>query len=230
MWFLDKMTSISEEGFGRVLGGKPIKYKEVNEDLGISRRTYINWINILKNGRYIKTTRTPAGLVIIVNKAKKRFKRDVQKITHHKEKRDVQNLDSDVQKNVSDVQNSDIQYKTVTKTDNKDSISKEIVKPTSYGNEDINKIYAFLKEQLGGTPDGTIKQNRQFAKLLLNKFKKDYPDKEPAELICFLIKIALKDDFHSKNATSFKYLYYNAQKIISSMKQKINNPKYVKIS
>ncbi len=107
--------------------------------------------------------------------------------------------------------------------------SKEVVKPTSYGNKDINEIYDFLKERLSGTPDGTIKQNRQFAKLLLNKFKKDYPDKKSTELVCFLIKLALKDDFHSKNATSFKYLYYNAQKIISSAKQNKNNPKYIKL-
>ena len=103
-------------------------------------------------------------------------------------------------------------------------ISKEIGKPTVYGNRDINEIYDFLKERLSGTPDGTIKQNRQFAKLLLNKFKKDYPDKKPVKLICFLIDLALKDDFHSKNATSFKYLYYNAQKIIQSSKVKKSNP------
>ena len=73
MWFLDKMTSISEEGIGKVLGGKPIKYEEVKEDLGISTRTYRRWIDNLKNKGYLDIKRTPYGCVITVNKAKKTF-------------------------------------------------------------------------------------------------------------------------------------------------------------
>jgi len=78
MWFLDKMTSISEEGIGLVLGGKPIKYKEVYKDLGISIRTYVRWLNKLKKAKYINVKRTPYGCVISVNKAKKRFGRKVK--------------------------------------------------------------------------------------------------------------------------------------------------------
>jgi len=88
---------------------------------------------------------------------------------------------------------------------------------SSYGNEDINLITRTFKETLGGSLDGTIKENRRFAHLLLQKFKKDYPDKNPVELVQFLIRAALQDNFHSRNATSFKYLYYNAQKIIQSV-------------
>jgi hypothetical protein len=40
MWLLDKITSISDEQIGKVLGGKPIKYEEVNNDLDITERTY----------------------------------------------------------------------------------------------------------------------------------------------------------------------------------------------
>lgn len=111
--------------------------------------------------------------------------------------------------------------------DNK-SISKEIqAKPDSYGNKDINKIYDYLKEKISGTPDGTIKENRRFAKLLLDKFRKDYPNHDPAEVVCTLIDISARDDFHSKNSTSFKYLYYNSQKIIKAFKGR--NNKYIKL-
>lgn len=81
LWLLDKMTSISEEGVGKVLGGKPIKYEEINKDLDVPIRTYRRWIKKLKDGGYINVIRTPAGLVISVNKAKKRFgrKSDVPK-------------------------------------------------------------------------------------------------------------------------------------------------------
>jgi len=73
MWLLDKITSITEDGIGRVLGGKPIIYKEISEELGISKRTYVDWIANLKKGGYISTIRAPKGLIISVNKAKKKF-------------------------------------------------------------------------------------------------------------------------------------------------------------
>jgi hypothetical protein len=76
MWLIDKMTSITEEGIGRVLGGKPIKYEEdIKKELGISLRTYQRWILILKRGNYINVIKAPYGLIISVNKAKKIFKR-----------------------------------------------------------------------------------------------------------------------------------------------------------
>lgn len=109
-----------------------------------------------------------------------------------------------------------IQKKLMTKENNL-KVSKNIF----YGNEDINSIIFFLQEKLGGTLDDTQKQNRHFAYLLINKMKKDYPDKEPTNLIKTLIKAGLQDDFHSKNITNFKYLYYHTQKIIQSIKNKI---------
>jgi hypothetical protein len=79
MWLLDKMTSISEEGVGKVLGGKPIKYDEIKKDLGISRSTFQRWVNILEKEKYIITIRTPYGLSFSVNKAKKVFGKKVDK-------------------------------------------------------------------------------------------------------------------------------------------------------
>lgn len=76
MWLLDKITNITEKK-GKVLGGKPIKYREISADLGISRSTYIRWMGNLEKWGYITTLRTPYGKCIIVLKAKKRFSRDV---------------------------------------------------------------------------------------------------------------------------------------------------------
>lgn len=109
------------------------------------------------------------------------------------------------------------------------NISKEIDKSTSYGNEDINKVFSFLKEKLGGSPDGSARDNRRFAKLLLDRMKKDYPEKSNVEQIEALIEFGLKDKFHGQNITSFKYLYYNCQKIILSVKGQINNPKFIQL-
>ena len=75
LWCLDKMTIINHEtGEGKVLGGKPIKYEEdIKDSLLISERTYSRWISGLRKGGYIKTTRTPYGLSIIVYKSFKVF-------------------------------------------------------------------------------------------------------------------------------------------------------------
>ncbi len=95
MWLLDKITSINEKGIGKVLGGKPIKYQDLELELGISKRTYQYWIETLKAGEYINTIRTPYGLSISINKAKKKFgRRDVQKVAYP----DVQRTQRDVQR------------------------------------------------------------------------------------------------------------------------------------
>jgi hypothetical protein len=112
--------------------------------------------------------------------------------------------------------------KNVKKEKNVKNIPKGIKKQVSYGREDINNSIKHLKDKLNSSLDGTIKENRQYAKLLIDRFKKDYPKYNTEEQICFLIDIALKDKFHSRNTTNFKYLYYNAQKIIQTVKQKNN--------
>ncbi len=93
-------------------------------------------------------------------------------------------------------------------------------KDGSFGNPDINECVSCLKEKLGGSLDGGIAINRRFAKLLLDKFHKDFPAHKPVDLVKRLIDAASADSFHAKNATGFKYLYFNAQKIIMSAKNK----------
>lgn len=80
LWLLDKMTIIDhEKGEGKVLGGKPVRFDEVQKDLMISRRTYARWIEMLRNGGYIETVRTPYGLCITVYKAFKVFGQRVER-------------------------------------------------------------------------------------------------------------------------------------------------------
>lgn len=74
MWFLDKMTSVNENGEGKILGGKPITYEDVDPDLGIHRNTFTKYLSRLREYGYIKTLRTPRGHVVVVNKAAKAFK------------------------------------------------------------------------------------------------------------------------------------------------------------
>jgi hypothetical protein len=74
MWCLDKITSISEEGVGVVLGGKPIKLEDIGMEIGKADNTISFNLNKLADSGYINIVRTPYGISLKVMKAKKRFK------------------------------------------------------------------------------------------------------------------------------------------------------------
>lgn len=95
---------------------------------------------------------------------------------------------------------------------------KEETPKKEYGKPEINEVVNYLTEKLGVTLDGSVKTNRQFANHLINKIKKDYPDKNAVDNIKILIDKGLKDKFHGKNITGFQYLYNNLNKIINSIK------------
>lgn len=109
MWLIDHMTSINEDGLGKVLGGKPIKYEDVTKDLELNQKTYSRHVVMLRNGGYINTLRTPYGIVFTVNKAFKRFgkkterldknvrqsgKKRVSNIRHNKDSNNINTRDS----------------------------------------------------------------------------------------------------------------------------------------
>lgn len=73
LWLLDKTTSVSEDGIGKILGGKPIKYEDVSKDLRLSQNTYTRYISRLRKHGYIMVTRAPNGLIFKITKAHKRF-------------------------------------------------------------------------------------------------------------------------------------------------------------
>lgn len=81
MWLIDHITSVTEEKIGIVLGGKPVKYDEVKDDLGISKNTYSRWIDKLVKYPYIQTTLAPYGIVYKVFKAHKRFTKNQKRFT-----------------------------------------------------------------------------------------------------------------------------------------------------
>lgn len=93
----------------------------------------------------------------------------------------------------------------------------------SYGNENINYLINLFKEKTGLIKlDGSEKQNRRYCWLALKKFG----GRQKVEAI---IKAALRSDFHRKNLTSFKYVYYNGVKIVNELKEEIEHPRIVKI-
>jgi len=90
MWILDKITKIDDNGVGWVLGGKPIKLKEMS--FGLHDNTVSANISALEKSGYIQTKRTPYGMTIKVMKAKKRFNKSTELLD--KKKRFTKNSDS----------------------------------------------------------------------------------------------------------------------------------------
>lgn len=77
MWLLDKITSIDEEGVGYVLGNKTITLTQIAKDMETAASTTSDNLQKLHEYGYINVINNGHGLIISVNKAKKRFKREV---------------------------------------------------------------------------------------------------------------------------------------------------------
>ena len=139
LWLIDKITSINEEGIGLVLGGRPILYSEVYEELGMSERTYLRWVKILSAYPYIEIKRAPQGLIFRVFKAFKRFNKtsnsDMPKMAYHKDS-DVPKVSSDMTKMAHP-----ITYRQLTKT-----ITKEMSLPDWLNADVWNEWVAYRKE------------------------------------------------------------------------------------
>lgn len=74
LWCISSTTSEKEKDgivWGIVLGNKPIKISELEEEFGVSDRTIRSWIRTLEEHDYIRVTRAPYGLVFTVRNSKK---------------------------------------------------------------------------------------------------------------------------------------------------------------
>jgi hypothetical protein len=73
-------TTNEEDGVGKVRGGKPIKIKDLMQALHLKERQLRSELQRLKQGGYVRLTRTPYGYSIEVMKSKKFIHRDRQKV------------------------------------------------------------------------------------------------------------------------------------------------------
>jgi hypothetical protein len=69
-WLVLRQTG-QKDGFGLVLGGKPVSYHEIEEETGYPRKTMERWMSVLRSGGYIETNAAPGGVIIRITKAKK---------------------------------------------------------------------------------------------------------------------------------------------------------------
>jgi DNA-binding Lrp family transcriptional regulator len=117
MWCIDKVTRIDEDGKGWVLGGKPIKLKEIADAMKVDEDTVSTNLTKLEKEGYISKLRTPYGIQIKVMNTKKRFGKNS----------DSGNRENSVSHRRNSVSNKTIQLdSTVNTEDEHSSSSKEI--------------------------------------------------------------------------------------------------------
>lgn len=204
MWLLDKITKVDDQGWGWVLGGKPINLDDLAKC--VTRDTVSRNLHRLEHQGYIVLRHTPYGIVVKVAKAKKRFGRNVE---------------------LGSAEMSNLPRKNVepNKTVSVDSNSKTLVKsvatssPAKAPNPEVQELMGALREANAGFLDGSEFENRRYAWLLLQKMRKLAKDPAKAkEAVLYVLAAARASPFHAKNATSFKYLFYNAARIVQEKK------------
>jgi len=145
---------------------------------------------------------------------KKNYSPTIRKVIANKNKINKNNIT--ISKDIGKPDTEKKQKTHSLKEKNKQKKKQE--KKEGYGNKDINTCIEYFQKKLGASLDGSVQENRRYCYNLIRKMKKDYPDIEPTQQIKVLIDLAMQDKFHSKNATSFKYLFYNVQRIAQSFK------------
>ncbi len=69
-WLVLRQTR-QERSVGLVLGGKPISYREIEEETGFQRKTLERWMRTLRREGHIETRPAASGVVVRITKAKK---------------------------------------------------------------------------------------------------------------------------------------------------------------
>lgn len=76
LWLIDRITAeeVDDQGerWGVVLGGAPVKHKQIAQELGTNERTVQRNLTRLKDEHYISSIRAPYGEIIRVAKNKKK--------------------------------------------------------------------------------------------------------------------------------------------------------------
>lgn len=200
MWCLDKITRTDENGVGWVYGGKPIKRESIRQELGKNISHISENLNKLKDAGYLVITRTPHGLVVGVNKAKKRYSQkatpEIAKRQHQKSEKATSNIRQD------------------NGQDNKTMVNKLTRQSRSNGNPDINLLLEELKKQMEIPKlDLSERVNRRYAWSLLRKSNKG------VEGVLWLIRLASRDPWFKDHITSMRDLWNNQVKIVASVRK-----------
>lgn len=187
MWCLDKITRIDQKGIGYVLGGKPIKLEDIADDMNVERNTISENLKKLEEEGYIQRKYAPYGIIIMINKAKKRFNQKAEP----NEKRLQQNHEPRSEKAEPNKTVSVDNNKLSTKVDSKAKPHQDFKIITNF----LTAIKEILEIEAFAEPQG---RSRIFANHCLKK----YGQEETLQGIKWI-----KDNWQSK-PLMMKTIYY----------------------
>lgn len=209
MWMLDKMTSYNEQGVGKVLGGKPIKLEEIADQLGVTKKTVSRNLNRLEKYGYIKRIRTPYGYSFRVYKAKKVFKRRVDKNVRSDDREGTKMSDLNrVDKNVRNKEDNTVDNTVKTTS------SKAAINPLIELFREVNPTYENLFKN---------KTQRKALENLVKKF-----GKEKVEEIIKVLPIT-NSKIYAPTITTPYQLEKDLGKLMAYVKKEKSNKKGKKI-
>ena len=84
--------------------------------------------------------------------------------------------------------------------------------------ERITRLVEYIQSVNGGVMDGSVSDNRRACHTLLQRFGKEFPNRDAEDVVRHLVDYGKKDAFHGSNVTSFRYLVSHGQKIINNVK------------
>lgn len=180
LWLIDHQP----KGSDKVLGGRPIKYEDVLLSFStLSRITYLRWLKRIEDGGYIKTLRSPYGLIITITKPKK-WQPDVSKMQHPDTSKMIQPDVSKMQHHYN--KNDTSLYKNDT------SNIKETIKETvdNSNNVETQKVYDFYIK--------AFNKNKNLFKLTPKRKTKIKARLKDAgfDMLCRAIENTAKDSFY----------------------------------
>lgn len=169
-----------------------------SEELKMKPSTIRNWIDTLKKDSYVDIKPTN--------------KYSIVKVLNWESYQG--NGQHSGQQSKNKVKTNGKQMDTNKKVNNVEKVNNGINNTTdSKRNINVDKVISLIKEKFDlQVLDGTDKENRQYAYLLLRKVKEDL------SVIETVLDIAAADRFWNNKITAVKPFYYNLVKIASSVK------------
>lgn len=222
----DMIYHLSNNPVSKIQGWCFAAKETLGEYMGMSKQSIHNLLNTLidkgliekdEDTKWLRTTNKWYQAVIIekVKFTSKESIPTVKKVYSEQSKKFTPDSKESLHNNNIDKDIDNISTKVESETVPEKSLLKE-----SFGNNDINNLLNSLKEKNGGFIDGSEKENRQYCWLLLQKLKYKEDKERAVTTVSQIIEASQESPFHSKMATSFKYLYYNFVKIASEKKNK----------
>lgn len=217
--FADTIQNVSkaDEMLAKDLAMKIINYWifgiEENSGNAILEALFVQIKMMIDKGNEIAEKRKEA------NKLRKNIEQKMNK--------NEQNLTNDEQKWTNDEQNEpkkkiENNKKEKIKKENNNNINVVTEQSSGYGDQDINLCIDLIKKYNGWLIDGTVKKQRQYWKLLINKLKKlesiknwEYTWNNTLEII---LKIISNNKFYCSKITSPENIYNNLAVLMQQCK------------